>query len=413
MSNSLKILASVYACDPELGSEDGNGWHLVNQLARVGEIWALTLPVNKAPIERALCHTPLPNVHWVYYDIPAWMRTWHVDRHLERVHYTMWQVGMYRIARKLHDKIKFDVIHHLTWGQYWSATYLSLLDDAQFIWGPLGGGESAPKSFYPSLGPDGLRYERLRDLARTTGHLHPFVRRAAKQADIAIAATKQTEDRLLQLGVDKNRICIQPNAGLPREDFNELVKMPVRKEKPFRLVSIGRLLHWKGFYLGLSAFAKALKDMPESEYWVIGDGPDMDRLRQLVAEEGIADQVKFWGRVPRTQVLECLEQCDVLVHPSLHDAGGWVTMEAMSAGRPVICLELGGPGVQVTSETGYKIPATTPEKSICEMAQAMVSISNDPALKQRMAVAGRNRIESTFVWDRVGDFLASLPPYNP
>src|SRR2546430_4418443 len=42
-------------------------------------------------------------------------------------------------------------------------------------------------------------------------------------------------------------------------------------------------------------------------------------------------------------------------HPSLHDSGGWVCLEAMAAGRPVICLDLGGPGYQVTEESGIKI----------------------------------------------------------
>lgn len=411
MAKSLRILASVYACDPELGSEDGNGWNLINQLARIGEIWAVTLPVNQASIERSLVHNPLPNVHWIFYDIPAWMRTWHVNRRHERVHYTLWQIGMYRMIKTLHDTVKFDVVQHLTWGQYWSANYLPLLEDTQFIWGPVGGGESAPHSFYRSLGSEGLRYERMRDFARITGHFHPFVRRCAQSADIAIAATKQTEERLLQLGTPSERIRIQPNAGLPRENFEELSKIPVRQEGPFRLVSIGRLLHWKGFYLGLQAFAKAHKDMPESEYWVIGDGPDMDRLKQIAVDNNITDKVKFWGRVPRTQVLECLEQCDVMVHPSLHDAGGWATMEAMSAGRPVICLDLGGPGVQVTEETGFKVPAITPDQSVDDMAKAMIKLACDPILRKSMAEKGRERIDKHFVWDQIGNFLASLPPY--
>ena len=50
----------------------------------------------------------------------------------------------------------------------------------------------------------------------------------------------------------------------------------------------------------------------------------------------------------------------MLIHPSLHDSGGWVCLEAMAAGRPVICLDLGGPGLQVTEKTGIKVKASTP-----------------------------------------------------
>ncbi len=53
--------------------------------------------------------------------------------------------------------------------------------------------------------------------------------------------------------------------------------------------------------------------------------------------------MKFWGFLPREEVLEKLSLCPVLVHPSLHDSGRCVYVEAMAANdRPVICLNLGG-----------------------------------------------------------------------
>lgn len=84
------------------------------------------------------------------------------------------------------------------------------------------------------------------------------------------------------------------------------------------------------------------------------------------------------------QALEKLAEVDVLVHPSLHDSGGYVVAEAMAAGRPVICLDLGGPALQVAEETGFKIPATTPEQVVAGMAQAMLWLARDDALRRRM-----------------------------
>ena len=65
----------------------------------------------------------------------------------------------------------------------------------------------------------------------------------------------------------------------------------------------------------------------------------------------------------------------MLVHPSLHDSGGWVCLEAMAAGKPVICLDLGGPGEQVTRETGFKIPALDPDQAVKDMARAMAVLA--------------------------------------
>ena len=61
---------------------------------------------------------------------------------------------------------------------------------------------------------------------------------------------------------------------------------------------------------------------------------------------------------------------DVLVHPSLHDSGGFVLLEAMEMRKPVVCLKLGGPGVYVNEHTGYAIPATSIPQVIDDLATA-------------------------------------------
>jgi glycosyltransferase involved in cell wall biosynthesis len=99
------------------------------------------------------------------------------------------------------------------------------------------------------------------------------------------------------------------------------------------------------------------------------------RLQTLAQDLGIAHRVKFWGRLPREQTLAKLGDCHILVHPSLHDTGGWVCVEAMATGRPVICLNLGGPAVQVTEETGFKIEAHNPEQAVRDLAASMVQNS--------------------------------------
>jgi glycosyltransferase involved in cell wall biosynthesis len=95
-----------------------------------------------------------------------------------------------------------------------------------------------------------------------------------------------------------------------------------------------------------------------------------------------------------------LAECDVLAHPSLHDSGGWVCLEAMAAGRPVVCLDLGGPGVQVTSETGIKVTPGSPDQVIADMAQAFQRLSTDKDLRTRMCAAGRSHVRECFSWDR-------------
>jgi glycosyltransferase involved in cell wall biosynthesis len=102
--------------------------------------------------------------------------------------------------------------------------------------------------------------------------------------------------------------------------------------------------------------------------------------------------------------------CHVLVHPSLHDSGGWVCLEAMAAGRPVICLDQGGPGVQVTSHTGIKISVGTPDNVIADIAEAMRKFANDRDLCESMGNFGRQRISSHFGWHHKAQLFNGL--YN-
>ncbi|MFM6202572.1 MAG: glycosyltransferase, partial [Dolichospermum sp.] len=148
------------------------------------------------------------------------------------------------------------------------------------------------------------------------------------------------------------------------------------------------------FHLGLRAFAQA--NLPNTEYWIVGDGPQWHQLQTLASHLGIAKKVKFWGRLPREKALDLLKDCHLLIHPSLHDSGGWVCMEAMAAGRPVICLDLGGPAVQVTEETGFKIAADEPYQVVRDLAAAMIYLVQNPELIVSMGQAGRKLVNENY-----------------
>jgi len=182
--------------------------------------------------------------------------------------------------------------------------------------------------------------------------------------------------------------------------------LPTPPEQPIRFISVGRLLHWKGVHLGLRAFAEA--KLEQSEYWIVGDGPERQRLETLATELGIKNQVHFWGSLPRGETLSKMGESHVLLHPSLHDSGGFVCTEMMGIGRPVICLDLGGPATQVTAETGIKVPATDPDRAVEGLAEAIVCLGKDPSGRSRLGQAGRKRVKEVYDWDVKGKFFAQL-----
>ncbi len=399
----LKVLLSAYACEPGKGSEPGVGWNMARQIAQRHEVWAVTRANNRPMIEAELARNPVPSLHMVYYDLPRWARWWKRQGRGVQLYYYLWQLGIYDVVRRLHREIGFDLTHHVTFVKYWRPSLLAFVP-APFVWGPLGGAESAPGPFRAGLRWRGRLYEVLRGIARWSGERDPLVVRAARRSALALAVTPDTAERLHRLGAKRVRILSE--AALHQHDIAALSRLAMPDERPHRVVSIGRMLHWKGFHLGLRAFAAAA--IPTAEYWLVGDGPEESYLRRLAESLGITDRVRFWGALPRRDVLTKLAQAHVLVHPSLHDSGGWVCLEAMAAGRPVICLDLGGPAQQVTRETGMKIPARTPPQAVRGMAQAMVVLANDPRLRARLGQAGKDRVASQYSWERRGELLSGL-----
>jgi glycosyltransferase involved in cell wall biosynthesis len=401
----MKVLLSAYACEPNKGSEPGVGWNWALQIGRFQDVWVLTRPCYQNAIEMALLKQPMGNIRWVYFDLPTWARWWNKNDLGIHLHYYLWQIGAYFVGRRLHRRVGFDVAHHITIACYWLPSFLALLP-VPFVWGPVGGGESFPNPFRDSLGFYGKAYETLRNFAQGLGRLDPFVRMTVRRARLGLATTRETEKRIQALGCRKT--VFYPTVGLCTDDRLLLRTFPIRHDNPFRVVSMGNLLHLKGFELGLRAFANIEPQFSASEYWIIGDGPERKWLKRLACDLGIGEKVTFLGQLSRAQALDKLYDCDVLLHPSLHDSGGWVCLEAMAAGRPVVCLDLGGPALQVTEETGIKVPAISPDQAVDGMARALSRLAGDLALRVRLGSAARQRVRDSFDWDKKGIFMSNL-----
>ena len=381
------------------------GWNLVQQVSNFYETWVITRTNNREPIERVLPTDVTRNIHFIYFDLPRWMAFWKRGRRGLQLYYYLWQLGAYFAVRKLHREIGFDLVHHVTFVKYWAPSFLALLP-LPFLWGPVGGAESAPLRFWFSLSFRGKLYELLRYFVRGLAKLDPFVRLTAQRAVMAMATTRETEERLRALGC--RRVFVFPQVALPGAEIRLLGGMCARMTSPFRVVSIGYLMHFKGFDLGLRAFARFHREFPASEYWLIGEGPERGRLERLARELDVTGRVTFWGSETRTEVLEKLADCDVLLHPALHESGGLVSLEAMAAGRPVICLDLGGLALQVTEDTGIRVPAVSPQQAVAALAAALSRIARDPCLRASLARAGRERVQQHFNWERKGLCLASM-----
>ena len=400
----LHALVSAYACRPGAGSEPGVGWNLVREMARHHDLTVLVYEGFRSQIEPEIERRPIPGVRFVYHAM-SWEHDRHrvegVQRHgvMEQYHYVAWQKSAAAVAARLHAETPFDLGHHVTFVKYWAPSLFADLG-IPYIWGPVGGGESAPGAFYPALSPAGLRYERKRDIAQALSERLPSVRRTARNAALAFATTDETAERVRLLGAE--RVEVRSAIGLPLDEIERLGALPEPSDGPLRFLCIGRQIAFKGFRFGIEAFARAVRSgepaLQDAELWLVGEGPEHDNLRARAEEVDIASRVHFTGRIPRERVLELLGTAHALVHPSLHESGGGVCLEAMAAGRPVVGFDLGGTTVHVSRECGMLVEAITPEQGVADLAEAIRRLAADPELRAAKGACGRDRVRAHFQW---------------
>lgn len=397
-----RILLSAYACEPHRGSEPGVGWNWAIQAARFHEVWVLTRKNNRNSIERAIekMKNP-PNLHFLYVDLPKWLMFWKKGRRGIHVYYYLWQVAAFFATLKLLKSVHFHLIHHVTFGIAWMPSFLALLP-VPFLWGPVGGVETFPKNFLKGLSLRNRISESIKEVAKSLGKVHPFVHLTAKRARLILV---QTTNSASYFGKKiQKKTVVYPAVGLDDRILDENAdgtpQLLKNTTKVFRVLSVGRLLHIKGFHLGLRAFSYFAQMRPDCEYWIIGDGPEKGHLMRLSAELALEEKVFFFGFLSRQEVMKKMRQCDVFLHPSLRDPPVHVIIEAMACGLPVVCLDTGGPSAQVNEETPIRIPISSWEVVVTEMANALQKLSQNPDICAQMGEAGVRYVEQHYTWDR-------------
>lgn len=397
----LRVLISAYACEPNKGSEPGVGWNVATEMAKLHDVWVLTRANNREVIEAELAKHPIPGLNFIYYDLPLWAMWWKKGGRGVQLYYYLWEVFSSQVVRDAEKDIGFDIAHHVTIVRYWTPSNLRNVS-VPLVWGPVGGGESTPANLKKSFSVKNRGVESVRDGVRRLAEFDPLVSKTAQKSSVALATTAETAGRLEDLNVKRVQVLSQLGMCSVGDSLSE----PVFKNKRVRFICIGKQVYWKGFDLAVKAFAATKLD--DAELILVGEGPEHDALQQLVQAVGVQSIVRFDPWMDQKTLHELLKSCDVLVHPSFHDSGAFVCLEAMSMSKPVICLDLGGPAVQVAPDTGVKVVALNIEQVVSDLSLAMRRLAENPELRQQMGAAGRKRVKEHFLWSKKVEFLSTL-----
>ena len=226
----------------------------------------------------------------------------------------------------------------------------------------------------------------------------PFLRVIWKNAFAIIANSAGLRD--LALAFDSRfEIPVIPN-GVDLEKY----VVPERDWSPPRLLSAGRIVYQKGLDLGLRTLSQ-LKDL-DWHWEIAGDGPQLDNLKLLANELGIADRVTFLGWQSREELTKRYHRANVFLFPSRHEGMPNVVLEAMACGLPVVATRIAGSEeLVVEAETGFSVQT----ENVDELRDALRRILSDSNLRKQMGRASRRRVEESYSWKKVaGQYAAFL-----
>jgi alpha-1,3/alpha-1,6-mannosyltransferase len=201
------------------------------------------------------------------------------------------------------------------------------------------------------------------------------------------------------------KIGVTPEVVYPGVDMARWIPRQAPPTGRTTIVSVARFERAKNVALAIAAFA-ALRTSVPSKVWaplrlVLAGGFDarltdcvetLDGLRRLARSNGLEDRVDFCPSCPEADLHTLMAEALAVVYTPEHEHFGYVPVEAMACGRPVVAAASGGPCETVVhDETGFLVPPT-PEA----FGQALARLITDPAIADHMGAAGRARVETTF-----------------
>lgn len=397
----MNILLSSYSGSPYKGSEDAVGWNWITTLSKKlpnDTVYFVTRTFNKEDLDKGLKEFQIKNVKAIYVDVPNaldWYREKYKPFHY--MQYMIWLQVVYRWAKK--SKIKFDIVHHITMGNFRITGSINKLD-AVSIFGPVGGGQTTPSSLKCYYNKKS-RFEKIRDIANDLVPKMPSYKRSLRRFDKVFAVNEETKQ------------IMEKSAGikvvrLPEIAINkDLVMLDVepRHNETIEIIYLGRLLELKGLTLLIDVI-KEVKSDKSFHFSLYGSGELEEELKRKIKEYAIEDIVCVPGEIDYTQIADVYKSADIFVHPTFRDSGGAVFVEAMAYKLPIVALNQSLSRELNDNKCGLFVETNqAKEEIIQEFAQKLKTLIENEELRLELGENGYNYANDFLTLDKKFDII--------
>ena len=220
-----------------------------------------------------------------------------------------------------------------------------------------------------------------------------LVKTIYQEADHVICNSNKTKDLLEKItGRNTNVSVISFGIDIPLNEYSDQ-----DLHDPIRIISIANLVKIKGIQYVLDALGQ-IKDDINFTYTIIGDGPMMGQLQELVTKLDLSTHVNFMGRQDHETVIKFMKKSDTFILPSYNEAFGIVYLEALACGCAVIGVRK--QGCEDINQSGECIYLAEPEDA-SSILKIIKEVIHNPLKRLAFRKTGYNIIKEIYTWDNI------------
>lgn len=396
----FRVLLLAEHCNPDWPSLPIVAYKAAKALAEVAEVTLVTHVRNRTAIEKV----GVGNARVAFIDNESIARpmhrlaqllrggntvAWTTNVAMSYLPYVVFELMAWKQFGARLRAGEFDVVHRLTPMSPTMPSPMASRSPVPFVLGPLNGGLKWPSDFVAELHREREWMTYLRHLYR----LLPYARSTYRRASAVLAAFPHT-------------VADMPASARPRTiDLAEVGIDPElfhsgqgRRPEPFTFLFVGRLVPLKCVDVAVEALAGS-EALRHCRLRIVGDGPELDSLKALVARHRAEDRIEFLGRVPQAEVAQVMRESHVFVFPSIRELGAGVVVEAMACGLCCLVVDYGGPGGLIDASRGVKVPLAHKAILVRSMREQMERLARDPAHVAALAAEARRYALAEYSWE--------------
>lgn len=397
----MRVLLLADSCNPDWPSLPIVGYKLAKAIAKLAAVTLVTQVRNRPNILRDGLGSATPvfldteRVAAPLHKLARLIRGsdqkgWTIQMAMDYPAYLAFEYAAWRMFKQRLRDGEFDVVHRITPMSPTLPSPMAKWSPVPFIVGPLNGNLPWPAAFSEERRREKEGLSRLRKLHK----LMPYSRAMYRYSAAIMAAFDHT---MADLPASASGKAINvPEVGIDPELFSAGQRV---ESDRITILYAGRLVPYKLPEVLLEAFAASSR-LQQHRLVVVGDGPDRQRLQQMVADSGLSHCVEMLGQQNQATVGRLMREAEIFAFPSIRELGAGVVVEAMACGMACVVVDYGGPATLIGADRGVKVPMGTRGQLIDGFKLALEALVSDMPRVRALGANAHRHAMTYYTWDR-------------